>query len=311
MVLTDHKRSLLAVFFLAAGALWGQSGASVPAAVEIQNLEKQISRQSGAERHDALIRLARLRQLSGDLEAAAKTWLEAAAAVENKVDDTALLSGAYCLAAMGEWDKASEALKPLLPVNQRALFLDACIQAWSKGEVSALAALADNPGYSELKSEIYYTLWKTADTGNNPTAAAWKQRLLAEFPQSPEGRIAESDTAQKPAISARPSPLWLLFPGRASFSLAESGAAGQTPAPAASATPPSETGTKLQTGLFSSQKNAQDQMANLTKAGFSPSMDRRNSNGNELWAITVPAGQDVNRTIRELRAAGFDAFPLR
>jgi hypothetical protein len=52
-------------------------------------------------------------------------------------------------------------------------------------------------------------------------------------------------------------------------------------------------------------------MANLTKAGFSPSMDRRNSNGREFWAVTVPAGQDVNRTIRELRAAGFDAFPLR
>jgi tetratricopeptide (TPR) repeat protein len=306
---------LAAVFLLAAQALFGQSGASVPAAVEIQNLEKQISRQgvTGAERHDALVRLARLRQLSGDLEAAAKTWLEAAAAVENQVDDEALLFCAYCLAAMGEWDRACAALRPLLPENPRALFLDACIYAWSSGDISVLAALADNPGFSELKSEIYYTLWKTAAAGSSPLAAAWKQRLLDEFPQSPEGRIAasKSPSAQK-AVSARPSPLWLLLPGRGSFALTETGPSGVTQAavPAPSGPPP-ENNTRLQTGLFSSEKNAQGQMASLAKAGFSPSIQRRNSNGSELWAVTVPAGQDVNRSIRELRAAGFESFPLK
>ena len=30
-----------------------------------------------------------------------------------------------------------------------------------------------------------------------------------------------------------------------------------------------------------------------------------------MWAVTVPAGFDANRTMAELRAAGFDAFTLR
>jgi hypothetical protein len=32
---------------------------------------------------------------------------------------------------------------------------------------------------------------------------------------------------------------------------------------------------------------------------------------NELWAVIVPAGTDTNRTIAELRAAGFESFPLK
>jgi hypothetical protein len=308
MVLIDCCKGRLllpvAVFFLAAvQVLFPQDAAGVPVAAEIQNIERLINRQgvSAAERHDALVRLARLHQLSGDLEGAAKSWLEAATAEQNKVDDAALLSCAYCLAAMGEWDRASLAIKPLLLSNKRAQFLDSCVKIWSSGDVSALSALADDPEFLELKSEMYYTLWKTAE--NESLAETWKQRLLAEFPHSPEGRIAASHNS----ISARPSPLWMLFPGRGSFSLVEE-TAGLTPVNS-----PAETGSivKLQTGLFSREINAQAQITNLKKAGFSPSLEKRNSNGNELWAVIVPAGQDVTRSIRELRSAGFDSFPLK
>jgi hypothetical protein len=48
-------------------------------------------------------------------------------------------------------------------------------------------------------------------------------------------------------------------------------------------------------------------MANLKAAGFSPSLEKRN----EMWAVTVLAGTDTNRTIAELRAAGFESFPLK
>jgi hypothetical protein len=48
-------------------------------------------------------------------------------------------------------------------------------------------------------------------------------------------------------------------------------------------------------------------MENLKKAGFSPLLEIRN----EKWAVMVPAGADTNRTIAELRAAGFESFPVR
>ena len=64
---------------------------------------------------------------------------------------------------------------------------------------------------------------------------------------------------------------------------------------------------KLQTGLFSRQANAQAQAEGLTQAGFSPSIEQRG----EMWVVTVSAGADTNRAIKELKDAGFDSFPLR
>jgi hypothetical protein len=59
---------------------------------------------SPAERHDAFARLARLLQLSGSIEEAAKAWENAAYSIREKRDDTALIEGASCYVSMGEWD---------------------------------------------------------------------------------------------------------------------------------------------------------------------------------------------------------------
>ena len=298
-------------------AIYAQN--SIPLTVEIQNIEKIISRQdiTGNERRDALVRLAQLRQLSGDIEGAAKNWLEAAGAVPNTVDDGALLACAYCLAAMGEWERASTALAPLLHKSPRARFLEVSMSAWRSGDVSALSAIANNLEYSQMKSEIYLMLWKSA---NGESAETWRRRLLAEFPQSPEGRLAAGENTA--SVAAKPSPFWLFLSGWGAFSQLEAQAfppaAVSVPREAVSS-PAAETqsrasspavSVRLQTGLFSRQANAQAQIADLRKAGFSPSMEQRIVNGNELWAVTVPAGQDVNRSIRELTAAGFNSFPL-
>jgi hypothetical protein len=290
-----------ALCLLVGGALLhAQSpAAGIPAGTELQNIEKTLARSgiSAAERQDALIRLARLRQLSGDIEGAAKSWLEAAAAEQGENGDNALVSGASCLAAMGEWEKAAAALRPLLspvrrgPALLQARYIDASIKAWASGDTSALSALADNAEYAELRPLIYYTLWKTG-------AEEWKTRLLAEFPRTPEGRIAGSGSAA--ALTAKPSPLWLLLPGREGFSLS---------APPSVSSP--ESGAKaLQTGLFSNEANARAHSDRLKNAGFSPGLVRRTVNGSTYWAVTVPAGQNTSQTIQKLKNAGFESFPL-
>ena len=291
---------------LTACALFAQNGISLE--IEIQNNERTAARQgvSAEERHDALVRLARLRQLSGDIEGAAKNWLEAAAAIPGKVDDDALLACAYCLAAMGEWDRAAAALEPLLSKSPRASFLDTGLKAVKSGDVSALAAIAGNPEYSLMKAEVYFMLWKTS---SGAASEIWRQRLLAEFPQSPEGRLAASAAS---AIVVKPSPFWLFMGGLDSLPVMEGETVTPSPAerPAAvqAADPVTQTpSAKLQAGLFSRQANAQAQVENLKKAGFSSSLEQRG----EMWAVTVPAGADQARTIRELREAGFDSFPIR
>lgn len=310
---------LIAALSLIRGTvLHAQSGpaAGIPVGTELQNIEKTLTRSgiSAAGRQDALIRLARLRQLSGDIEGAAKSWLEAAAVEQGENGDNALAAGASCLAAMGEWEKAAAALRPLLASSRRgpalleARYLDASLKAWASGDTSSLSALADDSEYAELRPRIYYTLWKTG-------AEEWKARLLAEFPRTPESRIAaESDGAS--AVTAKPSPLWLLLPGRESFSFsaapaaASSAAVSPVPSPAAASPAPDSGAKALQTGLFSNEANARAQSERLKSAGFSPALARRTVNGSEYWTVTVPAGQNTMKTIQELKNAGFESFPL-
>jgi len=287
---------------------------------EIQNIERAIAAEGipAAERQEGLVRLARLRQLSGDIEGAARNWLEATTAIPGRVDDDALLACAYCLAAMGEWDGAATALEPLLSKNERARFLYFSIRAIQTGNTTALAAIADNAEYSEMKSEILFVLWRISQ---DDSGEIWRQRLIAEFPQTPEGRLAASAAS---TVVVRPSPFWLFaggldsLPVLAATSTPASGTSNltqapvsQPPATAVTQTPVSQSSVRLQTGIFGREVNAQSHAANLRQAGFSPSIEQRFVNGSEMWAVTVPAGTDQTGSINQLRAAGFDSFPVR
>jgi len=321
----------LSLFFLilifAAGNLFAQAGSSL--AAEIQNIERAVARQgvSAAERHNALVRLAQLRQLSGDIEGAARNWLEAAAAIPGTVDDNALLACAYCLAAMGEWDRAATVLEPLLSKNIRARFLDIGIKAIKTGDVYALAALAANPDFSAIKNEILFLLWKITQR-REVTGERWRLQLISEFPQSPEGRLAAGQAV------VNPSPFWLFVNGLDSLPLLsinneqrtisneqlvinnEQRTEGSRVAPSSGSVvvpPPhvvqsvTPSAVRLQTGVFGREANAQAHITALRQAGFSPTVERRG----EMWAVIVPGGADVSQTISDLQAAGFESFPIR
>ena len=331
------KHLLFLILMTLAGNLFAQSAnrpvsesrqsSGTSLALEIRNLERESARQGAApvERHAALVRLARLRQLSGDIEGAARNWLEAAAAIPGVVDDNALLSCAYCLAAMGEWERASVALEPLVSKNTRARFLDISIKAIQSGDTSALAAIADTPAFAGMKHEILFLLWKISRA---EAAEMWRQRLTAEFPQTPEGRLAITNDQ----LVMSPSPFWFLLGRLDSLPLSaereqgtgnreqrtesreqraetrEQGTGTREQRPETRESPAAAPASaRVQTGVFSREVNAQAQAANLRNAGFFPVIEQRG----DRWAVTVPAGQDASRTINDLRAAGFDSFLIR
>ncbi|MDR2718800.1 MAG: SPOR domain-containing protein [Treponema sp.] len=331
---------LFAAGLLLARGVYAQTPGPGQLGTEIQNLEQKLSAGiSPAERHDALVRLAQLRQLSGNIAIAAVNWLDAAAADPN--DDAALVSGAFCLAAIGEWEKAALALRPLLASGRQGLsmlqarYLDASLRAWTANDASTLAVLAGDSEFAALRPMIYYTLWQiiTRNPGVRGAANAelWKSRLLAEFPQSPEARaVSPEKQKNSPSVSTVQSPLWLLFPGAAgSVSVAppkpaapveppKSAVSVESPKPAAAVEPPKPAATGnapspvvLQTGLFSKEANARAQFDALQKAGFIAAVSRKLVNGAEYWAVTVPGGQNTNKTIQELKKAGFDSFPVK
>jgi len=356
---------LSAVMIFTAVGVFAQNSVSLEA--EILNSEKAAAAKGQAsERRAALIRLARLRQLSGDIEGAAKNWLEAAAAVAGEVDDDALLACAYCLAAMGEWDRASTALEPLLSKSIQARFLKTSINAIKSGDIQPLAALAETPEFDQMKSQIFFLLWKLSRGTSGET---WRQRLINESPHSPEGRLASGEKSS--TVIVKVSPFWLFLGGLDSLPIVKTEVAvvekpaptptavvveksapsptavtvAEKPAPAniayveKSAPAPANTAAleksapasvsqppsaavvsagasqptassaaqaKLQTGLYGKESNAQAQIASLKKAGFPATLEQRGNN----WAVIVPTA-DQSRTIKELKSAGFDSFPIK
>jgi len=308
------KRFFLLFFLFGAAVAFSQNSLSLEA--EIRSIEQKTNQEDPYQKHDAYARLANLKQLSGDYEGAARNWLEAAAAVPGSVDDDALFSCALCLALTGEWESASKALEPLLFKSADARFLEACVLAWREGDTSALLSIANAGDYEQKKAQIYFILWKTEKND------VWKQRLVAEFPKSPEAIIAVDS-----GFSVKTNPLWLFISSREVFSQMEN-AAQATPRntqqsdaqtvkpvqlPDASIIQPAQPpdAVRLQTGVFSKQANADDLIARLKKAGFIPYIEKRLVNGNEMMAVIVPAGKDVNASIKELRDAGFDSFPVK
>ena len=313
--MTERGRAaaLLALLLVRGLSLFAQNSGADPGQLgaEITAIERRLNAGlSPAERHDALVRLARLRQLSGDITAAAACWLDAAAA--DPSDDAALTAGAFCLAAVGEWDTALLTIRPLLASGRQGLpvlqarYLEASLNARVSGNVSALAGLAGDPEFAAIHPLVHYTLWRiiAENPGVSPAGSAevWKARLLAEFPQSPEARAANPGKNTATAIKEVPSPIWLLFPGNP---VEQPRSAPAVPAVPASAP------VVLQTGVFSREANARAQADTLQKAGFSAAVSRRPVNGVDHWAVTVAAGQNVNQTIQDLKKAGFDSFPVK
>jgi hypothetical protein len=311
-----------AVFAVLPGFVRAQSSNTASPGVltgtEIQNIEKNLGKTglSGAERRDLLIRLAQIQELTGNIEAAAQNWAAAAVAEPGKRDDLSLIKGAFCLAAMGEWDRAGAAAKTVLltgragPALLLARYLGAQVEAFGSGGLAALTALAADPDFVSLRPAIYYALWNLG--GAAPEGERWKNRLITEFPGSPEGRIAAGAGG---AVEALPAPLWVFFPGRGGITLETAAPPGASVSaapsvPAAPVSVPAPAQGVLQTGLFGNETNARKQAERLQGAGFTPAVSKRRVNGTDYWAVNVPPGQDMGQTILRLKDAGFESFPV-
>jgi tetratricopeptide (TPR) repeat protein len=303
--ITKHI-SVVLVFLFLGGQLYPQA---VSLAAETASLEKKLadSRLSSAERKQTLEKMARLFELSGDAERAADAWSRAAQTVSGNARLEALLQSARCLAAMGEFDQAETALRPVLAVsNNRALqnrarFLAAQIEALKTGNTALLAGLLSNPDFTDQKPQLYFSMWRISGD------SAAHTRLLAEFPQSPEARIARNDTA----VNTAPAAHWLLSGTSVLPAISGAGNSGGEPSLAVTRSA-GNTGapTLLQTGNFNREENAQNMSEQLRNAGFSPVITRRTVSGENRWIVGVVPGPEPFRTMQRLRELGFDSFQV-
>lgn len=261
-----------------------------------QNIDAEVARleraagaaSSVSARYTALAAVARLYQLAGDMENAAQAWQNAASVDKNNL--SALVEAAFCLTAMGDFDQASADIRRVLIAGAdaagtvKARYLAAGIEAFRRSDTAPLASLLSDTAYDRYKPSIYYTIWKIAGD------AAFRNRLLAEYPASPEA-LAVKDGKE---ISAFPSALWLFIPA---------------PGGASPAAAPQRL--LLQAGLFSDKENAENLAKRIKQAGFDAEASVRTVNGKSYWAVLIPAGENTNKTISQLKAKGFETFPVR
>jgi tetratricopeptide (TPR) repeat protein len=300
-----------------------------PLTREIGNIERSLETNlTGPERREAYIKLARLHQLSGNLDSAARAWREAALADPENRDDRSLLESSLCYLALGEFDAASDALLSIRAGGadsgafRDANYISAQIELFRSGSAASLYALLSKPEYAEYRPAVYYTFWRLFGD------EAYKTQVLAEFPESPEALMLRSEASAALAsaaagssfvpgtgkVSAQIRPLWFLYPGRGNIVMGPS-VPLQPPAvpgqyelsPAAAELPGPRT---LQTGLFSREENAHASANRLAARGFAATVSRKTVNGIAYWAVSVAPGEDSNQTIMRLKDAGFEAFPV-
>ncbi|MDR0550458.1 MAG: hypothetical protein LBG72_00400 [Spirochaetaceae bacterium] len=304
------------LFSFCAGSIFAQSGvpqASAVAAVQPVRLDSELNsiravlakeKITGKERHDALVRLARVQMLTGDIEGAAATWEQAAYAENGKRDDSALLENTACLMAMGEWDKADANIKLVLLTGRddrksyiKAKFLGAQIEAFRGSNPVIIGSYLDDSDFAQERAMIFYTLWKI--TG----AEEYKNRLVIEYPESPETKALLVDAGLITGVSIFPGAMWLL--PASPHPLTVSNVIQSPQFTLETAMPPA-----IQTGLFTARDNALAQQSALSEKGFSAAVSVRQANGYDYWAVTVPAGSDLNQTIIKLKTAGYETLPV-
>jgi cell division septation protein DedD len=321
-------------------------------ASEIRELEGRLEAPglSPGERRGALVRLAWLFRLSGNIEAAAGAWTAGAYADPASRDDQALLEGALCYITLGEFEKADANIRPALISSQdpailkRARYIGAQIELFRIGQSQALYSLLESPDFLDYRPPIYYTFWRIYGD------RLYRDRLLEEFPTSPEAAVLRNEGAAGgsvggPAgVSAVPHALWFFFPGRDQVTLsapvetaprvsaAQSAPVVPGPAPTApplqpgpvqagpaavvpgSVTPAPQAASggprAIQIGLFSRENNARNMADRLRAAGFIPEVAARVVNGASYWSVTVPPGDDSSVTTLRLKDAGFESFPV-
>ncbi|MDR2792713.1 MAG: SPOR domain-containing protein [Treponema sp.] len=258
--------------------------------MRVLQFEKTAASSSSiSERKEAYVQMAKLLYLAGDLERAAAAWQNAAMTDKNNRDDAALIEAAVCFIAIGEFDKANANTRMVLISEKasafapKARYLAAVAEAFRRFDIAPLIALLPDSAYGQYKPSIYYIAWKISNAND------YKTKLFSEYPNSPE-TLAIKDGK---AVSAFPSIFWQFLPSGTG-----------------DASRPPQTNT-LQVGVFSKEENARTLVKKLLAAGFDSESGKKTINDQTYWIVLAAGGENINMTLNRLKAAGFDAFPVK
>jgi hypothetical protein len=254
-----------------------------------------------SDRRSILVVLGSMQERAGHYRDAAMSYETAAgiaappsAGMPRVSADRLVIDAVRCRLSIGDYEIAESHLSSAVKNSEdpaiRAyikLYAAWCLlsRAQTDGDLAAaverLDAYAKDSSLEIVRPAVLLTLWYIDRTD------ARRDTLVSRYPNSPEAAIAQGKA------SILPSPFW--------FFLRQDAVRSQT-APSDGSRP------LLQLGLYRNRRNAEAFVSQLRNEGFEASIVTQSRNGQDYFVVTMT---DTGDTLDRLRAAGFDAFPMK
>ncbi|MFO7848522.1 MAG: tetratricopeptide repeat protein [Spirochaetia bacterium] len=274
------------------------------------------------ERYEVLLMLAHLEESLGNYKDAQSHYQSAAFVRRGERDYKALFHSALLLIEQGEYSLAevqltrvrdstdSEKLMRTAQLNLARLY--ALTGNTEEAEKTIAGIMEDETG-----PEIYYLIYTVSShLEMDEQARAAGQRLIKEFPKSPEAQLVQGIAEEAPSTEKVFG--LLLREETAESSKAASGEAqketrGQPQQDEEQVKPQEEQKARgVQTGSFRDIENADYMAAELEKKGFSAQVEEKTVNGTKYHQVIVPVPEDLRaqNIMLRLKEEGFEGYPV-
>ena len=311
------KDELLSVAFHATGL-----ESSLPDKIELLAAVLEKAREPG-DKHDLLVALAELQEITGDLLSAQKGYVNASFVVPGNKDFESLLSSARLLVEMGEYRDAEAQARGMVEtakdtkVTGAALVILSRIYAATEREQkaveTAIRSMEDpqNPPSVEM---LYWAVELGRRVDNVPLESTALAVLETEYEGSLELALVSGDITAVPAVAN-------LF----SFGLdASSGDNTTRPGIDLEAVDETDVETEnidetpgpafldIQTGSFLVKENAEYALQDLETEGFQAIVRERLIGEKLYYRVVVPdvPAETVQNVLVQLKERGFEGYPL-
>lgn len=277
------------------------------------------------ERYEVLLILAQIEESLGNYKDAQSHYQSAAFVRRGERDYRALFHSALLLIEQGEYSLAevqltrvrdstdSEKLMRTAQLNLARLY------ALTGNHEEAEKAVADIME-DETGPEIYYLIYTVSShLEMDEQARAAGERLIKEFPKSPEAQLVQGLAEEAPSTEK----VFGLLRGEAAADrreeTADSGKAAseetqkETRQEETEAEPQEiQKARGVQTGSFRDIENADYMAAELEKKGFSAQVEEKTVNGTKYHQVIVPVPEDLRAQdiLLRLKEEGFEGYPV-